>query len=825
MKRALIIIMFILSPLLFLTTQENDEWYINKPIEDFSFLGLDTVSLNELRPIVRPYIDKPFTYDIFYEVQAKLYELDFFDEIIADAKPGNEEKNNVIIEFTVKERPYLTEIILEGNASISKATILEEILLKQGDFITRSQVNLDAESIRRLYLEKGFPDVEVHGEIDLDEEQNEVKVTFHIIEGRETKIKEILFSGNSYVSGSTLRRIIKTKGQSLFSAGNFRESMLEEDKQLIAEYYRKNGFIDARVLNVEMAEEYDEENNRNHLIITFYIEEGGQYSYGGITFEGNKVFRDKQIEELIRLKQGEILNMQKVDGAFQRIVGLYMNNGYLETLFDSQDTRDEEKKIISFHLVINEKGKSHIENIVLQGNEKTRNYVILRELPFAEGDIFNREKIYEGWHNLLNLQYFSSIDITPVRGSTEGLVDCIISLEEQSWADFRFAFSFSGGDFPLSGSVGWSDKNFLGSGRTLGFDLEASVIKQGLSFNFQDNYLFGKDWGGGTSLSFYHNVIKNVYQDNMPPFFTDVDVPDPFTSLEEYENALAEGLDIPLMSTMDYDSLDISLAVNTSYFMRTAAGRLGANTGLSITSTYLRYDPALFRPYSKTVRENLDNWNFINTWGTTFYWDNRDIFYNPTRGYYLSEYIGFTGGFLMGSRDYIKLQTRGEAFLKLYSVPAGENFDFEMILAAHSAVSFLLPTFGGTEVIGTQDMLAIDGMSIARGWPFNASYRALWDSSIELRSPIIRQYLWWTWFFDAAGAWPETELMKAMSIEDFYFSFGGGLRLTMPGLPIRIYLAQNFKITDGKLDWRDGDFSIGPLNLKFVLSFTRPGGF
>ncbi len=564
MKRALIITMFIFSSLFFLAAQEEDEWYINKPIEDFSFLGLDTVSLNELRPIVRPYIDKPFTYDLFYEVQAKLYELDFFDEIIADAKPGTEEKNNVIIEFMVKERPYLTEIILEGNASISKATILEKILLKRGDFITRSQVNLDAESIRRLYLEKGFPDVEVRGEIDLDEEQNEVKVTFHIIEGRETKIKEILFSGNSYVSGSTLNRIIKTKGQSLFNAGNYRESMLEEDKQLIIEYYRKNGFIDSLVLNIETAEEYDEENNRNHLIVTFYIEEGAQYSYGGITFEGNKVFRDEQIEELIRLKQGEIFNMQKVDGAFQRIVGLYMNNGYLETLFDNRETRDEEKKIISFYLIINEKGKSHIENIVLQGNEKTRSYVILRELPFAEGDIFNREKIYEGWHNLLNLQYFSSVDITPVRGSAEGLVDCIVSLEEQSWADFRFAFSFSGGDFPLSGSVGWSDKNFLGTGRSLGFDLEASVVKQGLSLNFQDNYLFGKDWGGGTSLSFYHNVIKNVYQDNMPPFFIDVDVPDPFTSLEEYEAALAEGLDIPLMSTMDYDSLDISMAVNTS---------------------------------------------------------------------------------------------------------------------------------------------------------------------------------------------------------------------------------------------------------------------
>jgi outer membrane protein insertion porin family len=819
----LILIGIISSPAM---SQENEEWYLDKPIADFTFIDLVTVSLSEIRPIVRQYIGLPFTYDVFYEVQDRLLMLDYFDEISANAVPADEEKSAVIIEFRVKERPTIAEIVVTGNANISKASILDKVLLKRGDFVSRSEVNLDAENIRQLYLGKGFPEVAVDGEIDLDEEKNEVTVTFRVDEGKETKIREIIFSGNSYASDSTLRRVMKTKGQSVFSTGSYRENLLELDKSLIEEYYQKNGFLDAEVVNIEQQEEYDEDSNQLFIIITIYVEEGSQYSYGGMTFEGNEVFEDAQVEELIRMKTGGVLNMQKVETSYQKIIGLYLDNGYLENEFTRKIIRDEENKIISFHIVIVEKSKSHIENIIIQGNEKTKDYVILRELPFEEGDIFSRGKLYEGWRNLYNLQYFSTVDILPVRGTSGGLVDYIITVEEQSWADFRFAFSFSGLDFPISGSFGWSDKNFLGTGRAIGFDLEASTVRQGLSATFQDNYLFGKDFGGGLSLSVFHNVVKNVYQDIVPPIFTDVDVPDPYTSLAEYEAALANGIDIPLASTMDYDSIDISFSVNSGYFYRSALGRLGVQTGLSITATYLWYDPALYRPYNKTVRDNLENLNFINTWGTTFYWDNRDIYYNPTEGFYVSQYVGFTGGFLFGSRDYISLKSRADGFLTLWSVPAGENFDFETVLAVHSAVSFITPTIGGLEVTSSQDLLAIDGITVARGWPFVSAYRALWESSLELRSPIIRQYLWWSWFLDAAGAWTEISQMGSMSLNDFHFSIGGGLRLTLPGFPIRFYLAQTFSFQDGKLLWGDGDIDIGNnLSLKFVLAFTRPGGF
>ena len=143
-----------------------------------------------------------------------------------------------------------------------------------------------------------------------------------------------------------------------------------------------------------------------------------------------------------------------------------------------------------------------------------------------------------------------------------------------------------------------------------------------------------------------------MYQDITPPIFTDLDIPDPYSSLLEYQAAVLSGVTIPSLSTMDYDSLDISLSVDTSAFLRSRLGRLGANTGISSTATYIWYDPTYFRPYNRLVRENLRSLNFINTWGTTFYWDNRDIYYNPTRGHYLSQYVGFTGGFLFGSRNF-----------------------------------------------------------------------------------------------------------------------------------------------------------------------------
>ena len=139
----------------------EENWYIGKPIKDFKFVGLETVSKTELRPIVRPYIGKKFTLDLFWDIQGQLYALDYFESIESNAKPGDSEKNSVIVEFIVKERPTVSKIEIQGNNKIRSSDILDKVVLKKGDMVSETKIKADEEAIKSFYMEKGFTDVQV----------------------------------------------------------------------------------------------------------------------------------------------------------------------------------------------------------------------------------------------------------------------------------------------------------------------------------------------------------------------------------------------------------------------------------------------------------------------------------------------------------------------------------------------------------------------------------------------------------------------------------------------------------------------------------------
>ena len=287
MRRSVPILLFALAVCLVCSAQDDEEWYVDKPIKDFKFVGLERISITSLEPILGPYIGQQFTYDLFQEIKGKLFALDFFDDIDEDALPGNDEKTSIIIQFKVHETPVISEIRVEGNQRVSTAEIKEKIRLKIEDPVTQADVNMDAKIVRELYLEKGFPDILIEGLREIDKEKNEAVVIYRITEGSETKIKRINFSGNNFVSDGTLKAQIGTKEQSLFDAGNFIESALLEDKDRIEQYYSKFGYVDTEVVYIDKKIERDDQNNRTYLVLTFYIEERDQFAYGGMTFEGS----------------------------------------------------------------------------------------------------------------------------------------------------------------------------------------------------------------------------------------------------------------------------------------------------------------------------------------------------------------------------------------------------------------------------------------------------------------------------------------------------------------------------------------------------------
>jgi outer membrane protein insertion porin family len=838
-----VLILTIILILMAFAVSAQEEWYQNVPIFDIVFEGLNTISEGELKPIVRPYVGEPFTLDLFWDIQEKLYALDYFESIESNALPVDEQRQSVIIEFRVVEKPSVTAIVLEGNRRLGKSEILEKILIKKGDMVNQAQVDSDAAAIRELYKEKGFMAAEVSGSLEEIKDEQAVRVVFIMKEGIQTRIEAIIFSGNEFASDSALRKTIKTKAQALFSRGLFQESLFQEDIGRIQDYYGEHGYIDGKVVDVDRRVERDDEEEMDKLYITIYIEEGEQYTYGGVSFEGNQIFDDELLSSLVRQKEGKLVNTRSVEFDFQRVTNYYYENGYIFNIIDREELRDEEKKEVSYLVRIVENDRAHIENIIIKGNDKTRDNVIFRELPFVEGDIFNKTKVIQGLRNLYNTQYFSVVAPETPQGSADGLMDLVINVEEGNTATINFGVMFSGGDYPVTGMFKWGEINFLGKGQTISADLELSPLRQLVSFQFEEPWMFGKRWLGGVNLNFEHAIVPNVLMDMLPPTFNgdeDDAVPDPYTgmlvdpdtgigpyggsdAITDYEYDLLNGSLLTDNFLMEYTVWRITAGIDTGYRYYTPLGWLGARGGLSTGLEFVTYDQEHLRPFDPEIRSGLETWSVVNKFGLTLYWDKRDYFLNPSEGFYVAQAFTYTGGILGGDRDYIRTDSTLEGFVTLLDTPLSDTWNLKLVLAAHSSLSMIYPQFGGTETTVPTDLLYVDGWTVARGWPFIDDRRALWDNRLELRLPLAEQIIWWTFFLDGVVSTELRENIWNVKRTDFLFSLGGGIRFTIPQFPIRLYLAQRFHFDredSWHIDWEKDEVPLFGKNsgLKFVIS-------
>ncbi len=842
--------------------QNNTEWYLNEPIREIRFEGLETVSENELFPVVEPFIDRPFTEQNFLELQRRLYAMDLFEQIIPNAvRPGDVPggpEDGMILSFEVQERPVITQVEFTGNNRLGRNRLRDVILLKPGDMVTRARLRIDEEAIRSLYLEQGYPDVSVQGEFIEGDDENTVRFTIN--EGRQLAIESILFVGNQFASDSALRGVMQLRERSIFNRGLFQASTLETDRNRIRRYYTERGFVDAEVVEVRQEVREEPDDNRSYLTLTIFIDEGEQYRFDGISFEGNTIFPDDELRGLVRLQPGDILDMNRFDTDYQRVADRYYENGYIFNQITRREIRDEEQNTIAFEVSIVERNRAHIENIIFRGNEKTRDYVIEREIPLEVGDVFSATRIREGLRNLANLQYFSAIAPETPPGSADGLMDLIINLEEGNTAEITFGVAFGGNqEFPVSAQIQWQDRNFLGRGQTFGIQATASPINQRIDFNFRERWLFGRRWSGGINLSLDRSVIRNQPQDARAPIYSAGDpnaVPDPFNH-EDYvftEDTNYNGQDysagdrfpgvptadeistfdlqseyeylggtfraIPPENLMSYDAYNIRVGASTGYTFRTPAGRLVPRTSISTGIRYITYDDTVYRPFSVTTRENHERWRFVNTWGAGIALDNRDFVFSPSSGYRLDQQFNFTGGMLLGERHFVRSESTAEAFFTLWDLPLGD-WSWKMVLAMQTKLSFILPNFYLSEgndryfALESSDALRLDGMFNSRGWPFRSGGASSWNNWIEFRMPLAEQVIWWDTFFEGAVLreftsdltnWEDRQTLQDMELQDWQFTIGTGIRFVIPQFPIRLYLARRFLVDEnGEIEWQTGN--------------------
>lgn len=791
-RKVLSIVLALITTIGFVAAEEDD-WYMNQPISSIDFEGLNTIKKSELNGIISSFIDQPFTDENYNDLLNRLYALDYFDDIVPYATHDSKNEKNVALVLQVVERPVISSISFSGNKKIRNGELRDQINIKVSDIFVEAHVLLDERAIRNHYLEKGYTKSSISHSIEKNDDGS-VDVTFNINEGASTVIKDIKFSGNSVISERTLKNKISSKEVGLFNNGAYQYSTLEQDKQKIIAYYREKGYADATITDVKIEETLNQEKQRNELTITFIIQEGALYTYGGAKLSGNEVFSEEELLKTKKLKVGDTYNETKFQADLAAIYSVYYENGYMTTDINPIPKKDAERNEISYNLYINERGRSHVENIIIKGNTKTKEHVIRREIPIESGDVFSRAKVMTGLRSLMNLQYFSNVVPEPQQGSEQNLVDLVFTVEEQPTSAIQFGMTFSGitdpNEIPISLFLKLENSNLFGEGKTVSVGTNISNTEQTLDLTYAQNWIGDLPIYFSQSLSVSHansQMAVHHYDENFN------DIPGYFSDYQGW--SISTSSSVGRRWAFDFAMLSLSGGVSTS---------LNRNN----------YDETVNVPIDPAIGAFANRWGVANSLFANFSMDARDISFDPTKGWFASERLTMHGLIPKLEKEFfIRSDTKAEGYLKLLDIPFDDNWSLKLVLAEQLGITMLFPLNGE---IGDSRQLFIDGMFNGRGWNYASSSvkgNLMLSNNLELRMPLVPGVVGLDFFFDTVVIKNSIADLGKLHIDDFYFSYGPGIRFLMPQFPLHLLFTWRFKTTDGVPHFDKNPF-------QFVLSFN-----
>ncbi|HYM21286.1 MAG TPA: outer membrane protein assembly factor BamA [Candidatus Kapabacteria bacterium] len=430
----------------------------------------------------------------------------------------------VFLIIRLKEFPRVDSVLIEGNKHLSLSDIQKTYNFYKNEFLRPWEVQNAQQKIRAAYIKEGYNFVQIdHETRSVPDHPEKAWLVFKINEGTEVTVRHIDFIGNEKVASGDLRGSFddthEKKWWKIFSSGSFDQKKYEDDKLKLLAFYRSRGFRDATILSdsVWITNEAD-------LNILIRVYEGSQYYIRNIAIVGNDVFTDEEVRRALGFKKGDIYNLEKFDlnlkgptPDFNDVGSLYYDRGYLANVNKEEIVVPPDSVDLTIRI---QEGKRHyFRNIDIAGNNKTKDFVIRRELYTRPGDAFSRSAIIRSLRQLAQLNYFNQEklqpDVKPVQDATQ--FDVTYNVEEKSSDTFNASIGY-GGALGLTGSVGVSFNNFDladplhgGAGQIMSVSAEFGQLSyRTLSLSFSEPWLFQEPTSLGFSI---YNTQSNVYYD------------------------------------------------------------------------------------------------------------------------------------------------------------------------------------------------------------------------------------------------------------------------------------------------------------------------
>lgn len=392
--------------------------------------------------------------------------------------------------------PIVTAINVRGNAHVPADKIAAVVRSQVGAPLDTKQVANDQNAILGLGY---FTDVKT----DIRATPGGVSINFIVIEN--PVVSKIVFTGNSHVTSDILGALMDTTDGSVLNTNTLRD-----DVQKINSYYDKLGYTGTRhVENIKI-----DRDGTLHLD----IKEGVTVTAVNVT--GNTIIPTPVILKAMKTQKGVTYSDQTFQDDMTAVNKLYKDLGFSAAIDGGADQNDP--GVVNMTIC-----EYRVGVVEIQGNSKTKDYVIRRLLRLRPGDLISDNRLRYDYEQINNTQYFKSVDASfKPFGNKCGYVTLVWTVVEQRTGSANFGVSYSGGGSygqGLAANISFSENNLNGTGNGASIGFQRGQYISDINFGVTVPYIH-KFKPDSVSFSVFNNDVDNqpypVYKEAGNPFYS-----------------------------------------------------------------------------------------------------------------------------------------------------------------------------------------------------------------------------------------------------------------------------------------------------------------
>ncbi len=720
--------------------------------------GNKTISVSAILAKIKTRVGQEYIQSIASDDLKRLYNTGYFSDVRVDHE---DHAGGVKVIFYIEEKPVIDKITFSKLRYFSAKTLRKKIKTQEGRFLDNKLLKDDEDTIKELYAKKGLTLVEIETQILKDQTNDKASVHLIIREGYRVRILRINVEGNVQFKNKQLIRVIKTRPKGLFTSGHLNEETLEEDIERIRAFYEQRGFVDVVVQHSL------EELPNGFRNINIRVTEGKQYRVGHIAVMGNTIIAEQDIlKAMEHIKVDSVFSRDQLGVDIAAIRTLYFDQGYIFADVEDTTSINPDTGKVEIRLDLREGEVAYINKIKIQGNTRTRDIVIRRELRINPGERFDGGKLKRSKERLNNLEYFEDVGYDIEDTDQNDRKDLIVQVKEAKTGSLSFGGGFSTVE-QLIGFVEIEQRNFdftnwpifTGGGQNLKLRAETGSLRNNLFLSFTEPWMFDYPISGG---------------------------------FDAFRTERSRERDIGYAYSEQRIGGNIRFGKQFSDYL---TGRM----------TYRR-EAVTIEDLESNVSADLlaeQGTNAVSAIGTTLTWDSTDNLYNPTKGWIIGGGTDIAGSFLGGDKDFYRIEGR-----TAYYFP----FKFKSVLELRLRTG-IVDAYGDTKKVPIFERFFAGGARTIRGYnerrvgPLDPitedpiGGESILIGNVEYTIPLIN-FVKLAAFIDSGGVWPA---ISKYGKGDIRTGTGVGLRVKTPIGPINLDYGYPLNDEPGE-DTRSGKF-------------------